>query len=160
MEWKPVSWVLATREKQNQIFSNRREIKNNAILIDIFINIPLMYAYVYKMTNDHLSSMKIRITHTCNGGKDWPTTKLADQLTSVATLTAADRGPWENNSATIIQGMEPVNTRRLRRSVKAEKLNICIIVPSQGLPCSLSLHTIFSRQASLTRQAFLVTDHY
>ena len=33
-------------------------------------------------------------------GKTSPTVKLADQLTAVATLTAVERGPWENSSAT------------------------------------------------------------
>ena len=41
------------------------------------------------------------------GGKPWPTATLADQLTNTAKLTAADLGPCENNSPTIIQGMEP-----------------------------------------------------
>lgn len=45
--------------------------------------------------------------HTCNSGNTMPTTKLDDQLTSVAKLTAAGRLFCENNSATKNHGIEP-----------------------------------------------------
>ena len=45
---------------------------------------------------------------TRRNGNVTPTTKLANQLTRTPILTAAARGPCENSSATIIQGIEPV----------------------------------------------------
>ena len=51
---------------------------------------------------------KKRFNYTSNkGGNPCPTTTFADQLTSTAKLTAAGLGPCENNSATIIHGIEP-----------------------------------------------------
>ena len=48
--------------------------------------------------------------YTCNGGKLCPTAKLASQLTTTVMLIAGVRGPWENISATIIHGIEPVGS--------------------------------------------------
>lgn len=45
-------------------------------------------------------------------GKPMPTTKLAIQLTSTAMAMALGRGPCENSSAVIIQGMEPGPTAK------------------------------------------------
>jgi hypothetical protein len=45
-------------------------------------------------------------------GKPIPTTKFAIQLTNTAIAIALGRGPWENNSAVIIQGIEPGPTAK------------------------------------------------
>lgn len=51
-------------------------------------------------------------------GKPMPTRKFAIQLTNTAMDIAAGRGPWENSSAVIIQGIDPgptaKNTTKLR----------------------------------------------
>lgn len=45
-------------------------------------------------------------------GNPIPTTKLAIQLTKTAMAIALGRGPWENSSAVISQGMEPGPTAK------------------------------------------------
>ena len=45
-------------------------------------------------------------------GKPMATRKFAHQLIRTATDMAAGRGPWENSSAVIIQGMEPGPTAK------------------------------------------------
>ncbi|KAG7255554.1 hypothetical protein CRUP_025582 [Coryphaenoides rupestris] len=47
------------------------------------------------------------VSGTLNLGKLIPTKKLAVQLEQPATAMAAGRGPWENSSATMNQGMGP-----------------------------------------------------
>lgn len=49
---------------------------------------------------------------TCNVGKPIPTIKLAIQLTNTAMAIALGLGPWENNSAVIIHGIEPGPTAK------------------------------------------------
>ena len=49
---------------------------------------------------------------TCIVGKPIATRKFAHQLIRTATDMAAGRGPWENSSAVIIQGMEPGPTAK------------------------------------------------
>ena len=55
---------------------------------------------------------KGRVLLTCKVGKPIATIKLAHQLMRTATDIAAGRGPWENNSAVIIQGIEPGPTAK------------------------------------------------
>lgn len=49
-----------------------------------------------------------------------PTTKFAIQLTKTAIAIAVGRGPCENNSAVIIQGMEPGPTAKNTTNAKVE----------------------------------------
>ena len=57
---------------------------------------------------------------TCSGGKSCPTIKLASQLKTTPILTATDRGPWANNSGTIIHGIEPISVMKKISIVKEE----------------------------------------
>lgn len=49
-----------------------------------------------------------------------PTTKFAIQLTKTAMAIALGRGPWENNSAVIIQGIEPGPTAKNTTNAKVD----------------------------------------
>lgn len=53
-------------------------------------------------------------------GKPMPTRKLASQLTSTAMDIAAGRGPCENSSAVIIQGMLPGPTAKNTTKLSVE----------------------------------------
>lgn len=49
-----------------------------------------------------------------------PTTKFASQLTKTAMAIAVGRGPCENNSAVIIQGIEPGPTAKNTTNANVE----------------------------------------
>lgn len=53
-------------------------------------------------------------------GKPIPTRKFAIQLTNTAMDIAAGRGPCENNSAVIIQGIEPGPTAKKTTKLRIE----------------------------------------
>ena len=62
---------------------------------------------VINIINTSAKEMEFLDCSTCMTGKLIPTRKLASQLAVLATLTAAGRGPCENSSAVMNQGMGP-----------------------------------------------------
>lgn len=78
-----------------------------AKVLALLIQLIIMMIRIQSVGVKRLDYLILQKRLTCICGKTRPTTKLANQLTSTATLIAAGLGPCEKSSAVIIQGIDP-----------------------------------------------------